>query len=143
MTDEALVALVVQLFNHLGDRVADQVVKRLRAHDQNMVTQAESPLGSRRHCAAVQRRVAAGLPGASIVGRKHFLTHEALQEELSRLRPRNGSAAVDAAPNIADELSTAIAQAKPSGNLSAIDKLKGSRRHHPSSSNTSTRNGTP
>lgn len=58
----------------------------------DMVDQHRSPLGNRRHCTAVQRLVAAGKPGASIVGRKHFLTPEALQAELANASPRKRAA---------------------------------------------------
>jgi hypothetical protein len=63
----------------------------------DLIDQVASPLGNRRHCAAVQRLVAAGKPGASIVGRKHFLTPEALQAELANASPRK-RAANDTAP---------------------------------------------
>ena len=63
----------------------------------DMVDQHKSPLGNRRHRAAVQRLVAAGKPGACIVGRKHFLTPEALQAELASA-PKRQRAANDTLP---------------------------------------------
>lgn len=67
----------------------------------DMIDQSASPLGNRRHCTAVQRRIAKGLPGASIVGRKHYLTPEALQAELAQAsprKPRKTDAAKDTSP---------------------------------------------
>jgi hypothetical protein len=55
------------------------------AADDGMVNQSGSPLGSRRHCNAVKRRLAVGAAGAAHVGRKYLLTQEALAEELSRI----------------------------------------------------------
>lgn len=48
-----------------------------------LVDQTASPLGCRRHCAAVRRRIKQGLPGATKVGRVHSLTRAALNEELA------------------------------------------------------------
>ena len=120
------------LLEAFADMVAARVIERLRATDQDMVSQTRSPLGSRRHCAAVRRRVAAGQHGAFVVGRKHLLTQEALQEELAMQKPRNLSVPVPATPSIADELSSAIAQMKRPTNLSTINEAEGSRRSHPS-----------
>jgi len=57
-----------------------------------LIDQHASPLGPRRHCTAVKRRVAKGQPGASIVGRKHYLSPDAIQQELSQALPRKRSA---------------------------------------------------
>ena len=46
--------------------------------EAGMVSQTSSPLGSRRHCNAVKRRMAAGLPGAAKVGRRYLLSQDAL-----------------------------------------------------------------
>src|SRR5688572_11962718 len=51
--------------------------------DEGMVAQTSSPLGSRRHCNAVKRRLEAGRPGAARIGRRYLLTREALGEELA------------------------------------------------------------
>lgn len=131
------------LLEVFADMVAARVVERLRATDTDTVPQERSPLGRRRHCAAVRRRVAAGQHGAFVVGRRHLLTQEALQEELAMQRPRNLSVPVPATTNIADELSAAIAQVKRSTNLSATNETEGSRRRRSSSTNTSNRNGAP
>ena len=48
----------------LADAVAERVVERLMAGTiADHVDQATSPLGPRRHCAIVRRRMAAGEPG--------------------------------------------------------------------------------
>lgn len=70
------------LLDELADRVAARVFERLQNGKPGMLAQSGSPLGSRRHCAAVQRRVLQKIPGAAIVGRQHFLTPEAMAEEL-------------------------------------------------------------
>jgi hypothetical protein len=72
------------LWDELAVRIADIVARRLSEGEVGLVDQANSPLGGRSHRAAVQRRIREGKPGASIVGRRHFLTREALQEELER-----------------------------------------------------------
>jgi hypothetical protein len=65
--------------------VARAVRKALAtAETDGMKPQQGSPLGPRRHCEAVRRRLAAGLPGAAHVGRRYLLTPDALAEELSR-----------------------------------------------------------
>jgi hypothetical protein len=50
-----------------------------------LIDQAASPLGKKRHCAIVRRRLAEGLPGAAIIGRRHLLSADALEAELQRL----------------------------------------------------------
>lgn len=69
-------------------RVARIVAEELRGGDPSLVEQANSPLGSRRHIDAVKRRMAAGQPGASHVGRRYLLSQEALGEELGRASGR-------------------------------------------------------
>ena len=73
-----------QLVTELAERVATIVLERLRAGDPGMIDQSASPLGRRRHCSAVKRRVASGEAGAGIIGRRHLLSAEALSEELKR-----------------------------------------------------------
>ena len=68
-----------------------------------MVEQGASPLGSRRHCAAVRGRLDHGEPGAAIVGRRHLLSAAALAEELGRtsaLRARPKQQAGESAANM-------------------------------------------
>lgn len=48
------------------------------------VDQSSSPLGSRRHIAAVRRRMTLGSDGAAQVGRRFLLSRDALTEELGR-----------------------------------------------------------
>lgn len=128
MSNEFLGALTEQFLERLANLVADRVVQKLRAANDDMIGQEQSPLGRRRHCAAVQRRVAAGLAGAAIVGRRHLLTQAALNEELSRPgRTAKESATPKEEPNIADELSAAIAQVKESTTHQATNVPKGSR----------------
>jgi hypothetical protein len=64
------------------------------------IDQRQSPLGPRRHCRAVQARLAAGSADAAIIGRRQLLSQTALTEELAR------SAAKPAAKkqSVADEL---------------------------------------
>lgn len=86
----------------LAKLVAAEVVRELRSGPADLVPQGASPLGKRRHCAAVRSRVAKGDTGGSIVGRLHYLTPEALREELAACRPPKRRApalkAVAAAP---------------------------------------------
>lgn len=48
------------------------------------VNQEQSPLGRRKHCKAVRRRLAAGEDGAARIDRVHLLSRDALKEELRR-----------------------------------------------------------
>lgn len=87
------------LIDELAHRVGAMVVARLRTAEPGMVDQAGSPLGNRRHCAAVKRRISHGEPGASIVGRAHWLTLEALSEELGRATRGKAPKAPQGAPS--------------------------------------------
>ena len=82
------------LLEVLAERVAVRVVERLRAGEVGMIDQTRSPLGRRRHIAAVRRLVAAGKAGAAVVGRRYLLSREALDAEVARLskRPRKAHA---------------------------------------------------
>jgi hypothetical protein len=75
-----------------------------------MIAQDASPLGRRRHCAAVKRRIASGAPGAALVGRRHLLNADALEEELTRVsgQRRPPAAASPAPEDVRDELARAI-----------------------------------
>jgi hypothetical protein len=86
--------------------VAREVVRELKAGPSDLVPQATSPLGKRRHCAAVRARVARGDSSACIVGRTHYLTPEALREELTRCKApkRKAPKAKTARPAPRDEL---------------------------------------
>jgi hypothetical protein len=69
---------------------ADRIAAEERADRREWVDQAASPLGRRRHVAAVRRRVAAGDAAAALVGRRALLSAQALSAELAALssRPR-------------------------------------------------------
>lgn len=90
----------------LAKLVAAEVVRELRSGPADLVPQGASPLGKRRHCAAVRARVAKGDPGGCVVGRTHYLTPDALKQELAACKPpkrrRPVLKAVAAAPR--DEL---------------------------------------
>lgn len=80
----------------LAREIAREVVAALRAGEApGMVDQSASPLGRRRHIAAVRRRVGAEEGGAAIVGRRHLLSREALEAELAAVakRPRKAKTA--------------------------------------------------
>lgn len=75
----------------LAELIAEKVVFRLSQGQPGMIDQKQSPLGRRRHCYAVRRRLSEGSPGAAVVGRRHLLSPEALAEELARLGKRQPS----------------------------------------------------
>lgn len=52
-----------------------------------LIPQKGSPLGTKRHVQAVERRLQAGLPGAYASGALRYLTPEALAEEKARPAP--------------------------------------------------------
>jgi hypothetical protein len=82
------------VFAPLLDALADRFIDRwLAATNSRMVAQTGSPLGPRRHRAAVKRRVANNEGGAAIAdrGRRFMLTHEALREELGMKPEPSGS----------------------------------------------------
>lgn len=77
----------------------------LRGADVRWIEQAFSPLGPRKHIAAVRRRLAeaetAGRPGtelgAAVMGRRYLLTPESMAEELARAPKK-------CAPTVANDL---------------------------------------
>lgn len=69
----------------LAREIAREVVRELRAGELDMIDQSASPLGRRRHLAAVRARVSAGAPGAAIVGRRYLLSREAVAQELEKV----------------------------------------------------------
>jgi hypothetical protein len=76
----------LQPLSGLLDALADRIVdKWLASTATRMVAQTGSPLGPRRHRAAVKRRIQNGEGGAAIVDKRFYLTHQALQEELGLL----------------------------------------------------------
>lgn len=75
-------SLIARVLRAAADE-CDRVAAEQHAERRDWIGQRESPLGNRRHCAAVGARLAAGKPGAAIVGRRHLLSAEALEEELA------------------------------------------------------------
>jgi hypothetical protein len=102
------------LLDELAERLAVRVAARLKAPDPNMISQEGSPLGARRHCAAVRRRVARAQPGAAIVGRRYLLSPEALSEELG-LRGRPSSTPTSDADRVRAELDRELRLVKRGG----------------------------
>jgi hypothetical protein len=66
----------------------DRIAAEATAERRDWQSQTGSPLGNRRHVAAVRRRVAAGLEGAAIRGRTYLLSATALDDELAALAER-------------------------------------------------------
>jgi hypothetical protein len=66
----------------------DQIAAEASAERHEWVDQRASLLGPRRHCRAVQARIAAGSGDAAIVGRRQLLSHAAHAAELSRRASR-------------------------------------------------------
>lgn len=75
----------------LADAIASKVLERL-AGDASMVDQDGSPLGRRRHIAAVRKHVASAAGGAAIVGRRHLLSRDLLAAELAAQSTRGKQA---------------------------------------------------
>ena len=96
--DESVLAALEALACVLAPAIARAVVAELRSGDApGMLDQAASPLGRRRHMAACRARVAAGLDGAAIVGRRHLLSRDALDAELTAASKRPARATKPAA----------------------------------------------
>ncbi len=74
------------------------------------VDQQKSPLGRRRHCAAVRRMKAEGDARVFVRGRRHLMAPEALAEELARLSLESPAGAAGASANDAqaDEAGTGV-----------------------------------
>jgi hypothetical protein len=62
----------------------ERAAAELEGRNEGMIDVKDTPLGVRRGAARVRARLNRGAPGAAIVGRKFFLSPEALDEELSR-----------------------------------------------------------
>lgn len=104
MTSQAVKSLEI-LADELVERIATAVAEKLRGGAAGFIDQSSSPLGARRHCAAVRRRIGRGETGAAVVGRRHLLSADALAQELGeRPRPRRPSAPVNHVRNIHAEL---------------------------------------
>lgn len=89
-------ALLARVLRAAADE-ADRIEAERRAERRDWTDQTTSPLGRRRHVAAVKRLVAAGDVGAAIVGRRHLLSSEALaavmtaQSNKPKAEPSNGA----------------------------------------------------
>lgn len=120
MLRPALAEALETFVDELAELVARKVVDRLQQGTPDMVDQSNSPLGRRRHCYAVRRRISEHKPGAAVVGRRHLLTREALAEELARLgmgdrTPTTGRAAPVPSANYSTP---------PASGLSVADELR-------------------
>jgi hypothetical protein len=78
------------LLDELAHRIGAVVAEQLRTPGPGWVDQAGSPLG-RNHCRIVRELMARGDRRATVITRRHWITTEALAEEMTR--PRNGKAA--------------------------------------------------
>lgn len=82
--------------------IARELANQLRAaNEDGWVSQANSPLGPRRHCAAVRRRIGRGAIDCIIDGKRYLMTRDALHEELLSLgkpRPTVKAIPVDVEP---------------------------------------------
>jgi hypothetical protein len=95
--DDVLNALEV-LADVIADRVADRLLMGSRP---GWIDQGVSPLGRRRHCAVVRRRIAESAGGAAIIGRRFILSAETLAAEIESMgatTPHRGS------PTITEQL---------------------------------------
>jgi hypothetical protein len=83
----------------------------LRGESPRWIEQAFSPLGPRRHIAAVRRRMSEAETqgkspvelGAAVMGRRYLLTPESMAEELARLPEERLAKARAAANDVDDE----------------------------------------
>lgn len=92
-------------------QVAKELARELRAaNDSDWVSQHDSPLGNRRHCAAVRRRVGRGCTDAVIdIGRKRFLmSREALKDEMLALNSARVPVKADPVSVNASECDTGV-----------------------------------
>jgi hypothetical protein len=94
------------LLDGLVDLIVARVLQQLRGQvGSDWIDQTSSPLGRRRHCATVRRRLEQSLPGAAIVERAHRLTREALDEELAALSQAHVPTRIETeCPGVTDEL---------------------------------------
>jgi hypothetical protein len=93
----------------LADAVAAKVVERMSAGQPGWIDQHASPLGPKKHCAAVRRRVAKGLADAATVGRRHLLSPAALSEELASQSRRHRGAQAEAVARPAGSVAAELA----------------------------------
>jgi hypothetical protein len=73
---------LVECLHRMADALA-LTLEQSAGQGSGYVSQRQSPLGSRRHRNAVERRIQGGEGGAYKIGRNHFLTQDALVAEMS------------------------------------------------------------
>ena len=100
---------------YLVARLAACAAEAVGSQDVGAIDQAASPLGRRRHCACVRRRVARGEPGAAVVGRRFFLSPAAMTEELQRTTRRSGQAIPASERSVRRELLAELALVQDGG----------------------------
>lgn len=81
------------------------------------IDQHESELPARTHCAAARRRLAEGLGGAEIVGRRHLLTRAAMLDEMTHC-PK---------PGLRKALPRPAKPGKPPAGEGTLDRLRAIR----------------
>lgn len=96
---------LAQAFRLVADWFDAQASNETQPAAVEWVGQKGSPLGARRHIAAVRRRVAAGEPGAAVVGRSYRLTRDALNAELGHVSAKHSSGTANRPAAERDELS--------------------------------------
>jgi hypothetical protein len=111
MTPTGEVTSLDDILGRLGKafaaEVARELAKELRAaNDDGWVSQANSPLGPRRHCRAVRRRMGEGRLDCTRDGKLYLMTRDALREEMLRLG--HCEPTVKAIPVEGDEPTTSV-----------------------------------
>jgi hypothetical protein len=77
--------LLDAVLRRFAEILGPEIAKALRGVSDEWIPQDGSPLGNRRHCTAVRRRVAKGDLGAVVDGKRFLLSRGALQEEMRAL----------------------------------------------------------
>jgi hypothetical protein len=97
--------LLEELYARSLKGLSENLASALRAPNaDSWVSQDGSPLGNRRHCAAVRRRMEAGDIGAAKQGKRFLLTREALANELCGFGAARTPAGVDGADSEPSDL---------------------------------------
>lgn len=86
-----------------------RLLEQLAPPADEWVSQAETPLTKRVHCALARRLSAEGHSGASIAGRRHLLTRAVISEHLRGLPAPKKAPTVSAAPSVVEELERELA----------------------------------
>ncbi len=79
----AIATMLARALRAAADEL-DQVAAEQRQQRADWIDQHASPLGSKRHNAAVRRLLGEGSAGAAKIGRRHLLSPDALAAELQR-----------------------------------------------------------